>query len=86
LVSTLEEPVICDILVLCDILVSKFAFQIQLVPLHRGPRVSFLIVPSDKAGPNPTTSAWQYFVAIALFGRVGTYSLPYYFAVKTRFN
>ena len=34
----------------------------------RGPRVSFLIVPSDKAGPNPQTSAWQYFVAIALFG------------------
>ena len=36
--------------------------------VSRGPRVSFLIVPSDKAGPNPNTSAWQYFVAIALFG------------------
>jgi len=34
----------------------------------RGPRVSFLIVPSDKAGPNPDISAWQYFVATALFG------------------
>uniref|UniRef100_A0A6U3EJW3 Peptidase M50 domain-containing protein n=1 Tax=Mantoniella antarctica TaxID=81844 RepID=A0A6U3EJW3_9CHLO len=33
----------------------------------RGPRVSFLIVPSDKAGPNPKTSAWQYVVAIVLF-------------------
>ena len=36
--------------------------------VSRGPRVSFLIVPSDKAGPNPNTSAWQYFVAVALFG------------------
>ena len=36
--------------------------------VSRGPRVSFLIVPSDKAGPNPNTSAWQYFIAIALFG------------------
>ena len=34
----------------------------------RGPRVSFLLVPGDKAGPNPNTSAWQYVVAIALFG------------------
>ena len=34
----------------------------------RGPRVSFLIVPSDKAGPNPRTSAWQYVVAFVLFG------------------
>ena len=34
----------------------------------RGPRVSFLIVPSSKAGPNPRTSAWQYIVAFVLFG------------------
>ena len=34
----------------------------------RGPRVSFLIVPSDKAGPNPNTSLWQYIVAFILFG------------------
>ena len=34
----------------------------------RGPRVSFLIVPSSKAGPNPRTSAWQYVVAFLLFG------------------
>jgi hypothetical protein len=29
----------------------------------RGPRVSFLIVPADKAGPNPNTSGWQYLIA-----------------------
>ena len=34
----------------------------------RGPRVSFLIVPADKAGPNPATSGWQYVVAMVLFG------------------
>ena len=34
----------------------------------RGPRISFLIVPASKAGPNPRTSAFQYVVAIALFG------------------
>ena len=34
----------------------------------RGPRVSFLIVPSDKAGPNPNSSTWQYFVGLALLG------------------
>ena len=33
-----------------------------------GPRVSFLIVPSDRAGPNPGTTGWQYFLAIALMG------------------
>ena len=37
-------------------------------PKSRGPRISFLIVPSDKAGPNPRTSAWQYVVAFLLFG------------------
>ena len=37
-------------------------------PKSRGPRVSFLIVPSDKAGPTPRTSAWQYVVAFVLFG------------------
>ena len=33
----------------------------------RGPRVSFLIVPADKAGPNPNTSGWQYLIAMVLF-------------------
>ena len=33
----------------------------------RGPRVSFLIVPADKAGPNPNTSGWQYLIATVLF-------------------
>lgn len=33
-----------------------------------GPRVSFLIVPSDRAGPNPGTSGWQYVLALALMG------------------
>ena len=33
-----------------------------------GPRVSFLIVPSDRAGPNPGTTGWQYFLALALMG------------------
>jgi membrane-associated protease RseP (regulator of RpoE activity) len=33
----------------------------------RGPRVSFLIVPADKAGPNPSTSGWQYLIATVLF-------------------
>ena len=31
-----------------------------------GPRVSFLIVPSDRAGPSPDTSGWQYLLALAL--------------------
>jgi len=33
-----------------------------------GPRVSFLIVPSDRAGPSPGTAGWQYLLALALMG------------------
>ena len=33
-----------------------------------GPRVSFLIVPSDRAGPSPQTAGWQYLLALVLMG------------------
>ena len=34
----------------------------------RGPRVSFLVVPADKAGPAEETGVWQYLIALALIG------------------
>ena len=34
----------------------------------RGPRVSFLVVPADRAGPAEDTSAWQYLIALVLVG------------------
>ena len=33
-----------------------------------GPRVSFLVVPSDRAGPSPQTTGWQYLLALVLMG------------------
>ena len=34
----------------------------------RGPRVSFLVVPADRAGPSEETGFWQYLIALALIG------------------
>ena len=34
----------------------------------RGPRVSFLVVPADRAGPSEETGLWQYLIALALIG------------------